>query len=255
MKVFASKLAKLLSYVFWRIRYAQRLVSLKDKYKGEDVVIIGNGPSIASMRLNELDRDYTIGLNKIHLIQKTQPFVPTFLVAVNELVIEQSLEDFRVSEAISFIRQTKDTWAGKGIDYPIHDSINFEPFSRDCSKGLKQGGTVTFSALQIAYYLGFRRVFLIGVDHTFAQTGSANDTQTMVGDDVNHFDPDYFKGQTWQLADLPTSERSYALARQVFEADGRKIYDATINGKLEIFEKMDYHEALRQLDLNRKRVD
>jgi hypothetical protein len=59
--------------------------------------------------------------------------------------------------------------------------------------------------------------------------------------DQSHFHPQYFpKGAKWQLPDLLRSEIDFSLAKNAFETDGRKIYDATIGGKCEVFEKVDY---------------
>jgi hypothetical protein len=66
------------------------------------------------------------------------------------------------------------------------------------------------------------------------------------GDDPNHFNASYFgKGFRWQLPDLETSERGYRMARQAYEADGRQVLDATVGGKLTIFEKADYNSVTR----------
>ena len=99
-------------------------------------------------------------------------------------------------------------------------------------------------AMQVAYYMGFNRVFLIGVDHNFAQKGKPNEEQLCNGNDTNHFHPDYFKGQKWHLADLEGNEASYCLARHKFHSKGREIYDATIGGKLSIFPKINFDDAL-----------
>lgn len=104
-----------------------------------------------------------------------------------------------------------------------------------------ESATVTNVALQLAYYMGFSDVVMIGVDHSFASKGEPNSTVTTKEFDANHFSADYFpKGFKWQLPDLETSERGYGLARKVYEADGRKIVDATVGGKLEIFDKVEY---------------
>lgn len=47
------------------------------------------------------------------------------------------------------------------------------------------------------------------------------------------------------MPDLDRSEEAYGAAKRAFEADGRKIYDATIGGKLEVFEKISLDEAKR----------
>jgi hypothetical protein len=65
---------------------------------------------------------------------------------------------------------------------------------------------------------------------------------TSEGDDPNHFSGKYFgKGFRWQLPDLEGSERAYRMARAAFEADGRKVVDATVGGKLTVFEKVDFN--------------
>jgi len=81
----------------------------------------------------------------------------------------------------------------------------------------------------------------VGVDHNFQTKGPANTTVTSSGDDPNHFSPNYFgKGFRWQLPDLEGSERAYHLARQTYEASGRRIVDATVGGKLTVFPKVEY---------------
>ena len=102
---------------------------------------------------------------------------------------------------------------------------------------------MTYVTLQIAYYMGFEEVYLIGVDHNFETKGKPNTTIVSQGDDPNHFHPGYFgKGFRWQLPDLEKSEIGYQLAKDTFEKAGRKVFDATVNGKLKIFEKRKYED-------------
>ena len=105
-----------------------------------------------------------------------------------------------------------------------------------------EGATVTYVALQLAYFMGFDPVILIGVDHSFKSKGKANSTVVSQGDDPDHFHAGYFgKGFRWQLPDLDTSEVGYAMARQAYEADGRQVLDATVGGQLQVFDKVDYN--------------
>ena len=104
-----------------------------------------------------------------------------------------------------------------------------------------EGFTVTYVSLQLAYFLGFSKAILIGVDHNFTTKGPANTVVTSQGEDPNHFASNYFgKGFRWQLPDLAGSERAYRMARKAYQADGRQILDATVGGKLDIFPKVDY---------------
>ena len=93
----------------------------------------------------------------------------------------------------------------------------------------------------------FQQVILIGVDHNFVSTqGRPNTTVVSQGDDPNHFSPGYFgHGFRWQLPDLETSERGYAMARRAYEAAGRQVLDATVGGKLTIFPKVEYETLFK----------
>jgi hypothetical protein len=134
---------------------------------------------------------------------------------------------------------------GKSIEY--FSSKNDLGFSTDMSKPIGGGPTVTYHALQFAHYLGANPVIIVGVDHSFkVAKGDKLSYQKNDADDVNHFDPNYFgKGSIWGVPDLDQSEVVYKIAKEVFENDNRKIYDATVNGKLNVFEKITVSEALR----------
>ena len=116
-------------------------------------------------------------------------------------------------------------------------------FSPNLAGRVFEGSTVTYVALQLAYHMGFEEVILIGVDHAFTSQGRPNATVISEGSDPDHFSPLYFgKGFRWQLPDLAGSERAYRLAKRAFESDGRRVLDATVGGKLQVFPKVDYHQ-------------
>jgi len=230
----------------WYLKYAPKLEQFKDKHKGEDCFIIGNGPSLASMDLTPLKDYHTFGLNKIYLIFDKVDLNLSYHVAVNKLVIEQSAEEFEnllcpsfltYKTAHSLVRPLKHIfYIYTGGPYTFH---------KDLMKKIAEGFTVTFVAMQIAYYMGFKRVFLIGVDHSFKAVGNPNEKQLLKGEDQNHFDPYYFGNKEWQLPDLEASELSFLHARFRYQQSERQIIDATVDGKLTIFPKLSYDQALK----------
>jgi hypothetical protein len=115
----------------------------------------------------------------------------------------------------------------------------------DPSIAYVEGNTVTYTSLQLLYYLGCARVYLVGVDHSFQQAGAENSAQLMRGADPNHFDGSYFANQTWDLADLGSSEAHYGFAKRRFEDDGREVVDLTVGGKLRVFRRADYGELFK----------
>jgi hypothetical protein len=174
-------------------------------------------------------------------------FEPSFYLCVNDLLIQQFISEIA---AIPCRLKVLD-WAAAAEHtsrYPDLVCIPFLPtyrFHTDITKGWYMGGTVTFTAMQLAYYLGFSQVLLIGVDHRFNTTGPAGKAVVSQGPDSNHFHPDYFgKGVKWHLPNLEESENAYRLAKTAFEADGRQIIDCTLDGALTIFPKERLEECL-----------
>jgi hypothetical protein len=223
----------------------EHIERLRDRHRGHRCVLMGNGPSLARMDLAPLKDEITFGLNRIYLLFDHLPFTPTYYVAVNELVLAQFVDEIRALPIPKFLNwnQRRHFAPGDPDTCFLKTRLGLaDAFGRDLTKPLSSGGTVTYVALQVAYYLGFDEVILIGVDHNFADKGTPNKTEvrTQARDD-NHFHPNYFpKGVKWQLPDLMRSEMAYALAREAFEQDGRRILDATVGGQCPAFEKVSF---------------
>jgi len=230
------------TYHPWRRDSNQRLAELKDINKGQRCFIIGNGPSLNHTDVSKLHGEYTFGMNRIYLAFPKWGFTTSYYLSVNDLVIEQCQEDIRRLPLPKFIAWRSRRFVPPTDDtYYLYTTYTGARFARDARQRLWEGATVTYTALQLAYYMGFSRVILIGVDHNFTTQGKPNTTITSQGDDPNHFNTAYFgKGFRWQLPDLETSEQAYHMARQAYEADGRSVVDATVGGKLAVFPKVDY---------------
>jgi tetratricopeptide (TPR) repeat protein len=219
---------------------------LKDKFKGKRCFIIGNGPSLNKTDMRPLKDEYTIGLNRIYLNYANMGFEPTFHCVVNPYVIEQFSQDIDAIQSIKFIRSESREYIRNRWNTFFMDSFGAHDFNQNL-ENLEwcEGWTVTYCAMQVAFYLGFETVILIGVDHNFPKSGDPNKLVTADGSDNNHFHPDYFgKGIKWQYPDLERSEKSYSVARKIYEKNGRGILDATVGGKLTIFPKIDYYDIL-----------
>jgi hypothetical protein len=227
-------------------REAERLRSLRGAYAGERCFIIGNGPSLNRMDLDPLRSEYTFGLNRIYLLFDRVGFSTSFLVCVNRLVWEQFADELVAQDCIKFAPWNQRGRLQRSTDTYFFRTTPRRIFRVDARRtGLYEGSTVTFVAMQLAYYLGFRTAVLIGVDHSFAIKGGPHTTVVADASDANHFDSQYFaKGVRWNLPDLDESERAYLAARNAWERDGRQILDATVDGKLTVFPKIRYENAI-----------
>ncbi len=227
----------------WRQQSIQGLRKLWNTHQGERCFILGNGPSLAKTDLTRVKKKYTMGLNRIYLMFPELGFQTSYYLSINDLVIEQCASDIQKLTIPRFIAWRSHKWLQPDPNlFFLYTSYTGPRFSKRATGRLWEGASVTFVALQMAYYLGFQEVILIGVDHNFVSQGKPNTTVVSQGDDPNHFSPAYFgKGFRWQLPDLETSEQGYRLAKEAFESSGRKVLDATIGGKLTVFPKVDYN--------------
>jgi len=230
----------------WRVESIRKLETLRNTHAGEQCVIIGNGPSLKNTDLSRLKNVFSIGMNRFYMAFPELGFTTSLLLTVNDLVIEQCAEDLRNLPIPTFV-----SWRGRKHIQPapnlhyLYTSYILPRFNRDATGRLWEGATVTFVAMQLAYFMGFRQVILIGVDHNFTTKGTPNTTVVSTGDDPNHFHPGYFgQGFRWQLPDLETSELAYRMAKEAYQEDGREILDATVGGKLTVFPKVDFNTIL-----------
>jgi len=225
------------------VESAHKLKQLENLHANQRCFIIGNGPSLRQTDLTRLRGEYTFGLNRIYLLFPELGFPTTYLVSVNDLVLEQCAAEMQSLSVPKFLTWRARHWfrTDPKVTYLDTDFPGEENFCLKIDGRVFEGFTVTYVALQLAYHMGFNEAILIGVDHNFVTQGTANQAIISQGDDPNHFAPNYFgKGFKWQLPDLVGSERAYTLARNAYSSVGRRVLDATIGGKLTIFPKIDY---------------
>jgi len=176
-------------------------------------VIIGNGPSLNAVPKELLAKYPTFGTNRIYL-----RLTPSFYVSVNPLFLKQRADEVAAVPCPKFLPAQ---FAGPE-DYVLN-SMSTPMFSYDPSSWIYEGHTVTFVCMQLAFFMGFTTVLLVGVDHFYTFDGQPNQQLLMTGDDPNHFDPNYFRGMDWNAPDLTRSEEAYMMAKKAFEDDGRRI--------------------------------
>ena len=205
---------------------------LHDLHKGETGLVIGNGPSLNDVPLDFLKAYPSFGTNRIYLLDD---FTPTYYAAVNWLVIRQSLPEINAIDTDKFI-----------LTEYAHDvpgsipllSVPAPHFSFDPREGLWEGFTVTYICLQLAWWMGFEKILLVGVDHRYHCENIPNLEITSNEVDSNHFHPQYFgPGTNWNLPDLEQSTWAYRLAETAYTATGRQILNLTHKSALHVFKK------------------
>lgn len=255
INIYRLGLGFLANKLFWDLKSEawqskRKLKYLKNKYRNDKAIILCNGPSLNLVDFEVLKNKkvFTVGLNKINLLFDETDFRPDLIVSVNKHVIEQNSEFFNSTSIEIILDSAAHQVIKKRNNVNFVHSLPFQlKFARDVTGSVCQGYTVTYVALQILYHLGFNKVALVGCDHNFDTKGSANMTVEAGESDPNHFSSKYFSGGVkWQLPDLLGSEVHYKMAKDFYEAGGRKIFNCTEGGKLDIYDRISLSQFLNE---------
>lgn len=241
----------------------ERLEELKDSRRGQRAVIIGNGPSLNQTDLDLLKGVPTFGVNGIYYADERLPGPLSYYVVEDTAVFRENTADVLAYGRTAEMFMLPTLYASScgpeddpvffrmnGGFYKADDPSYCRPrFSTNAAEVLYCGQSVTIINLQLAYWLGFTEIALIGMDFSYAVpagTEVKGNLYTSAGDDPNHFDSRYFgAGKTWKDPKLNRVLANYALAKAIFESDGRRIVNSTVGGALEAFDRVDLADFCR----------
>ena len=225
-------------------------MGMKDIHEGETCIIMGNGPSLNDVPKEFLDSYITLGSNKIFRL----PYRPDYYVIADKTALESCLpvikNGWRPKKQM-FLRAE----ACVEGNYPIYPVVVSGAFSVDIDNCVMMGGTATYVLFQIASYLGFKKIYLVGVDHYYpkSMTGETG-VFTAEGDDPDHFvceggQPYHTPGETCVRPQDTTIV--YGWAKKIFDELGIKVINLTEGSKLDIFEKGNLKSVQTQHDTQR----
>ncbi|MGG3564211.1 6-hydroxymethylpterin diphosphokinase MptE-like protein [Neobacillus rhizosphaerae] len=247
------------SFINIRIRMlSQRVKKYKDIHIGESCFIIGNGPSLTGEDLNKIKNQISFSSNRINLFlddTKWSPYYYTFIDA--RMAVNFFDEVYNMRKKQMFVVVTDAGYSplkkhfGKECvflrSYHEHEKSGLPKFSEDLSEKLNTHGTVTYANIQLAIYMGFKNIYLIGVDNNYAinkqEDGSIEINKELIG-------KDYFKESYYNSIEnakqVPNNiyamSQAYKSAKQYCDQRGVKIYNATRGGKLEVFPRVNFDD-------------
>lgn len=229
------------------------LASLKNKYKGNRIFVIGNGKSLINTPLNLIKNEYSFGINRIGMLFDKTDWRPTHFLCVTHRV--KWSDDYKAdvmkvinSGAICFIGQRirKDIEERENIHYitclHIHDNPETDWWEDISNGSVSVFGQSLFGAVRIANFLGFNPIYLLGVDGGYTNTGKKNDE--------NHFDPNYEikrhraskkKIDEWHT---PRIHASHQMMARMAEKYNFEIYNATLNTKINYYPLVNFMEIM-----------
>ena len=188
---------------------AEILKQYKNRYAGERCFIIGNGPSLKAEDLDKIKNYISFASNRIYVIFDKTEWRPKFYVCQDYRMILLSASEISKVEAelkiIPMFEFCKRPDINNAIFTRMQNSEKFikrhelPDFSDDITKCTYEGMTVTYANIQIAVYMGFKKIYLLGVDHSYSISRNIDGTITKNDNVQDYFSKDYKEGQQFSV--------------------------------------------------------
>lgn len=205
------------------------ITAFKDIHKGERCFIIGTGPSLNKTNLSLIKDEIIFGVNTLYRGLPRFGITCRYYGVCDLAMWQENYKELLEIDTTLFLTGLP------GIDYLTHQEryqfgrtpvvikqhsnwANSKGFSKDLSEGLYEGSTVIKDGcLQVAYYMGFSQVYLVGCD-------------------CEHWES-HFDGSRGKVDTVGAVFDAYQVCKEAYEKDGREIINATVGGKLELFRR------------------
>lgn len=260
-----TRLYRYLQIIKMNVRHYCFLVGRKDNeelkkykqiHKGKRCFIVATGPSLTVHDLNLLKNEYCIGVNSCVKAFTKTAWRPTYLCVSDERVwervgadIEQVANeidtvfigkpqiDTKLKNAVGFWRDERpstylETEVFKKTNKYIKDYDIYIPKNMD--KYFCDGPTVVLIAIQLAIYMGFSEIFLLGTDCNFSgpeRYSSLTDYSAAI-EIPDNVEQKLFGGYKALKRDIAKLELDTI------------IYNATRGGMLEVFERVNLEDII-----------
>ena len=228
----------------------KELKKFRNKYQGKRCFIIATGPSLTMEDVEMLKNEYTFAVNSMVNVMEKMSYIPTFYAIQDGFAYERLRDKIKATTLnYAFIadwKMKKEYFSDKEwIQYPLtawdyfnaYPEASFEDkvsFSDDAFKRVFDGFSITYSALQLAVYMGFKEIYLLGSDCNY-EKGVKNFAEYR---DEKHMNACVSNGERMI--------RAFEVAAKWAEAHDVKIYNATRGGMLEAFERVTLEDVLTE---------
>ena len=231
----------------WRPHYL-RLQELRGIGTGRRAFLVGNGPSLRAMRLEELDGEFVCVANMgiravgtlfghadMHVVTDGNRY-RRFAADIEAIALETRIDYRFLSRRVRSIWQALPTQANEPFYLVPHidklpDATEVPPLS----EGVARAPSVLVTAALLLKYLGFSEIYVIGCDLDYKSHGQYFYSLSEL-DRAHERDPKVVRRRDSAGA----VDESFAILRQAFQRDGCALLNAGIGGNLRSLERVDF---------------
>lgn len=228
--------------------------TFKKKHEGERCFIIGNGPSLTAEDLDLIKDEISFAANKIYKIYERTSWRPTYYICMDYMSLAEGIaaDLYQIEADTLFINWQQRELVGKKGNVVY---INANPryvvniwndrevvFSENCDQFIDNARTVTYTAIQLAAYMGFKEIYLLGVDATypFYKDGKGRKHSTTTAE--AHFKDGGYNRIDYLVKE--TNEYGFSKAKDHCRINNIKIENVTRGGRLDAFDRKELEDVL-----------
>lgn len=237
--------------------HGKKIARYKNTHNGERCFVIGNGPSLSASDLQVLHENnvVTFGTNRVFQIFDKTQWRPTYYASEDATVLQSVQADVVRIPCKERFLPINLKW-DKIVEVPnaawFYLDYNSEypdtyGLALDVAKGIRCRSTITTTCIQLAIYMGFSEIYLLGVDHNYSKyidsTGKLVEDPTVKDYFSDAYDDDF---KTIIGRDLGETTLSYISVEKLSQKTGKfKVFNATRGGKLEVFQRVDFDSLFK----------
>lgn len=239
----------------------KRNTIFKDRHKGERVFILACGPSINQMDLTKLKNEYAIAFSSFFLHKDIRIINPKYYVAAAWIhcVPADTIQPWVdwVYRTIPDTTMFRDVLDKKYIEegretspYPIFyfETLGIErdrPYDAvELDRKIMAPQTASIVCIQIAMYMGFKEIYLVGTEHDTICHGKYEHFyeygKYQIPEDRQRADGTLDSPFKVELRNTAIVWQQYTILKEIADKCGIKIYNATVGGVLDVFDRVDY---------------
>ncbi len=234
-------------------------------HKGERIFILGTAPSIGNMDLYKLAEERTMAVSNFYLHPNFDYIDPDYYCLAQITYTEENTKDFyfrwineifrRVSCPIFLsasdrdIVESQSLFSEREINYLCYESISQIDYYEeiDITKRIMMGASVPVDCIQLAIYMGFSEIILLGVEHSELAKGSYQyfyeDKDSIVsGSDPSIKGDGGIKNYGEACYGYSVLWKQYSRLKNLAQKKSISIINATPNSILDVFERREFRE-------------
>ena len=236
----------------------QKMLKFKNAYEGKRCFFIGLGPSLLTSDLEKLSNEVTFAVNNVFSLYERTSWRPTFYlnqetIAQNsDYIYNLSSKNYRLCDpSVSFFPLNKysreiNQNVKNAIFLPIVNdwtmyyggSIKTNSFSKDCSVEVHGAFVSMYSCLQIAAYMGFKEIIMIGCDGKYTLENPHCYKR-------NELDDKIIVNEKSAAAHTAGINKGFIAMKIAADSLGIKIFNATRGGFLEVFPRINFDDVIK----------